>query len=46
MNIEPIFDMDQVKKILMIPEVWERAAEDGADKETYYPGFDAMCGCI
>jgi len=46
MNIEPTFNMDQVKEILMIPEVWERAAEDGADKETYYPGFDAMCGWL
>lgn len=46
MNIEPTFDMDQVKEILMIPEVWERAAEDGADKDTYYPGFDLMCGWL
>lgn len=46
MKIEPTFDMDQVKEILMIPEVWERAAEDGADKETYYPGFDNMCGWL
>lgn len=46
MIIEPTYNMDLVKEILMIPEIWDRAAEDGADKDSYYPGFDTMCGWL
>lgn len=42
MIIEPTLDMELVRNILFEPEIWERAAEDGIDKESFYPGTDNM----
>jgi len=35
-------DMDLVKSILIIPEIWEQAAEDGVEQDDYYPGYDSL----
>ena len=35
-------DMDLVKNMLFVPEVWDRAAEDGVSKESYEPSYDGM----
>lgn len=44
MELQMTQDMELVKSILFIPEIWERAAEDGAKKEEYEPSFDLMSG--
>ena len=41
-DIQMTTDMLLVKSILIEPDIWERAAEDGIDQETYYPGYDSM----
>lgn len=35
-------DMDLVRSILIAPEIWEQAAEDGVNQDDYYPGYDAL----
>lgn len=35
-------NMDAVREILLIPEVWERAAEENIDPQSYYPGYDDL----
>jgi RimJ/RimL family protein N-acetyltransferase len=42
MDISVTLDMQMVRDILMEPDIWERAAEDGVDKESFYPGTDAF----
>jgi len=41
-DIQMTTDMALVKSILIEEDIWERAAEDGIDQETYYPGYDSM----
>lgn len=40
MNISLTVDLPLVRAILMEPDIWERAAEDCVDKETFYPRTD------
>lgn len=42
LTVDITFDMDLVKSILIRPDIWERAAEDGIDKEAFYPSYDSM----
>lgn len=42
MKVELTTDMELVRSILVEPDIWERAAEDGVDQETWYPGYDSM----
>ena len=35
-------DMNLVKSILTVPEIWEQAAEDGVEQDDYYPGYDSL----
>lgn len=46
MNLEMTQDMDLVKSILFIPEIWERAAEDGANQNEYEPSCGNMSGWL
>ena len=34
--------MELVRSILVEPDIWERAAEDGVDQDTWYPGYNSM----
>ena len=42
MIVELTTDMELVRAILVEPDIWDRAAEDGVDQETWYPGYDSM----
>ena len=46
MDISVTTDMELVKSIIFIPEIWNRAAEDGIDKERYEPYCDEMRGWL
>jgi hypothetical protein len=35
-------DMNIVKSLLVTPEIWEQAAEDGVNKDDYYPAYDNL----
>ena len=41
-DIQMTTDMELVRSILVEPDIWERAAEDGIDQDTYYPGYGPM----
>ncbi len=42
MIVELIYDMDEVKRLISIPEIWDRAAEDGIESDSFYPTYDDM----
>lgn len=42
MTIEPTVDMGLVRSIVIEPDIWERIAEDGIEKDDFYPGTDAF----
>eukprot|EP00918_Siedleckia_nematoides_P002892 GHVU01006637.1.p3 GENE.GHVU01006637.1~~GHVU01006637.1.p3 ORF type:complete len:172 (+),score=16.68 GHVU01006637.1:1099-1614(+) len=42
MDLTVTTDMELVRAIMTEPDIWERAAEDGVDIETWYPGYDGM----
>ena len=41
-DIQMTTDMELVRSILVEPDIWERAAEDGIDQDTWYPGYNSM----
>jgi len=42
MIVEMTTDMTLVRSILIEKDIWERAAEDGIDQDTWFPGYDSM----
>lgn len=42
MNVELTTDMNLVRGVLIIPEVWERAAEPNVDPESFEPGYNSL----
>jgi len=42
MIVELTTDMELVRAILLEPDIWDRASEDGIDQDTWYPGYDSM----
>lgn len=42
MDISVTEDMEVVRQVMLIPEIWDRAAEDGISQEDFYPGFDSL----
>ncbi len=40
-KMELTIDLSLVREIMIEPEIWERASEDGVDQESWYPGTDA-----
>jgi len=42
MDLTVTTDMELVRAIMTEPDIWERAAEDGVEMETWYPGYDSM----
>ena len=36
-------DMELVRSIMLTPEIWGQAVEDGTSKDSFYPGQDALC---
>lgn len=42
-GVEPTYDMNLVREIMLTPEIWERAAEDGSEPKDFYPGYDELC---
>lgn len=36
-------DMEIVRAIMLSPEIWSQAVEDGTSKESFYPGQDDLC---
>lgn len=46
MILEPTEDLELIKEIVTDPEIWERFAEEGVDKETFYPFIDSGTGWL
>ena len=42
MNVELTTDRELVRAILMEPDIWDRAAEDGINQDAWYPKYDSM----
>ena len=42
LNVEMTTDMELVRAIITEKDIWDRAAEDGIDQDTWYPGYDSM----
>lgn len=42
MIVDLTTDMELVRAIMTEPDIWERAAEDGVEQDTWFPGYDAM----
>ena len=39
-------DMELVRSIMLTPEIWEQAVEDGTSKDGFYPGQDSLCAWL
>ena len=43
MNVIKTENMELVREIMMEPEIWDRASEDGMDQDKWFPGFHDLC---
>ena len=46
MRLDLTIDMDLVRDILFLPEIWSRCAEDSVDKDSFYPSSDSLAAWL